>query len=268
MSVEVRSVVKSADRVLDIFEVLAQKARPLSHTELAGELGIPKSSLSQLLANLVHRSYLSFDAASGSYELGSGLRGLVERQTRMASLPELAQPLCDRITRTTGESSSLNVRREYQVEKVCGSNSSHPLTYSMRLGELAPMHAVSSGRALLATFNDKELRDYLATVKLTAITKHTTTTAAELRSKLEKVRKLGVAWSFEEFTPGIVGVAVAAFHDGEPVGAFNIAMPKVRDEPDHRRRMVLALQDAAGSLEKDLSARRTRSAAAEAKVGR
>jgi DNA-binding IclR family transcriptional regulator len=55
---------------------------------------------------------------------------------------------------------------------------------------------------------------------------------------------------------GIIGIAVAVSHQGEPVGAFNIALPKVRDEPHHRRRMLSALRDAAASLEKDLDALR------------
>lgn len=195
--------------------MLAQKARPLSHAELATELGIPKSSLSQLLANLVNRTYLTFDARRSTYEFGDGFKRLNERRTRISSLPELAQPLCDRITRVTGESSSLNLRRDFEVERVCGSNSSHPLTYSMQVGELAPMYAVSSGKALLATFSERELNEYLSNVKLKSLTKHTITSATALRREIAEVRKLGVAWSFEEFTPGIIGVAVLAFVERE-----------------------------------------------------
>lgn len=254
MTMEGRSVVKSADRVLDIFEVLAQKARPMSHTELAAELRIPKSSLSQLLSNLVNRTYLTFDPARSCYEFGNGLKQLIDRRNRIGSLPELAQPLCDRITRMTGESSSLNLRRDDQVERVCGSNSTQPLTFSMKLGELAPMYAVSSGKVLLALLEQDALNAYLSSVKLTPITKHTITSVQKLRREIDEVRKTGVAWSLEEYTPGIIGIAVAVRHEGEPVGAFNIALPKVRDDPQHRRKMVGALRDAAASLEKDLSA--------------
>jgi DNA-binding IclR family transcriptional regulator len=254
MSQRPRSVVKSADRVLDIFEVLAQKSRPLSHAELGAELGIPKSSLSQLLANLVERTYLRFDGARGTYELGDGFNRLIDRRSRMASLADLAQPLCERITKITGESSSLNLRRDLYVERVCGANSSHALTFSMKIGELAPMYAVSSGKVLLATLNDRELDVYLSAVKLEAITKHTLVSPSKLRKELSVIKKTGVAWSFEEFTPGIVGVAVAAYVGAEPIGALNIALPKVRDTEQHRQALVAALRSAAASLEKDLLA--------------
>jgi DNA-binding IclR family transcriptional regulator len=254
MALDRGSVVKSADRVLDIFELLAQKARPMSHTEVALALGIPKSSLSQLLANLVSRRYLTLDQAKGSYELGEGLKRLVVQQNRTSSLPEMAQPLCDRITRMTGESSSLNMRREDRVERVCGSNSTQQLTYSMKMGELAPLYAVSSGKAILAKLDQDALNAYFSTVQFASITKHTITSVSKLRRDINEVRKSGVAWSFEEYTPGIIGVAVAVCHEEQPVGAFNIALPSVRDDPQHRREMVSALRDAASILEKELKA--------------
>lgn len=254
MTNENRSVVKSADRVLDILEVLAQKGRPLTHSDLSKELGIPKSSMSQLLGNLADRHYLLFTPGPNTYAIGERLLHLVERQRKNVTLPKLAQPLCDRITRITGESSSLNLRRDGGVERVCGSNSTQPLTFSMNLGEIAPLYAVSSGKVLLAYMSEEELADYLKVTKLVAITKKTVTSAALLKGELDKIRKRGAAWSLEEFTPGIVGVAVPAFHDGTVVGAFNIAMPSVRDSPAHREHIVRVLKDAAVSLGKDIEA--------------
>jgi DNA-binding IclR family transcriptional regulator len=247
-----RSLVKSADRVLDVLEVLAHKGRPLTHTELSVELSIPKSSLSQLLANLVERGYVAFAAGPNTYGIGTKLMELVERQRRNVTLPGLAQPLCDRITRITDESSSLNLRRDDFVERVCGASSTQPLNFSIKLGELAPMYAVSSGKVLLAWMSEEELATYFATTKLVAFTKRTITSVAALRRELGQVRKNSAAWSVEEYTPGIVGVAVPVFHEGAPIGAFNIAMPHVRDNASHRRRLVSALRDAAISLERAL----------------
>ena len=52
--------VKSADRVLDLLELLTRRGKAMSHTELSLALGIPKSSLTQLLRNLTDRGYLLF----------------------------------------------------------------------------------------------------------------------------------------------------------------------------------------------------------------
>jgi DNA-binding IclR family transcriptional regulator len=46
---------------------------------------------------------------------------------------------------------------------------------------------------------------------------------------LEEVRKTGVAYSFEEWTPGIVGVGVAVLGpDNFPIGSINFAIPAAR----------------------------------------
>lgn len=248
-----KPVVKSADRVLDLFELLAHKGRALTHSELCAELGIPKSSLTQLVGNLVERGYLSFTPGPNAYGIGDRLMSLVERQRHNVTLPELAQPLCDRITRLTGESSSLNLRRDGVMQRVCGANSTQPLTFSMSVGQTAPLYAVSSGKVVLAWLAETALDAYLQSTPLKAITKSTVTSQAKLRRELKEVRRTGVAWSVEEYTLGIVGAAVPVFGSApEPLGAFNIAMPNVRDDPRHRQRLVGALREAASSLQKDL----------------
>src|SRR5689334_1290582 len=61
------SAVKSADRVLDILQLLARQGSALSHHEIGTSLGIPKSSLTHLLRNLVAREFLSLDPGPGTY---------------------------------------------------------------------------------------------------------------------------------------------------------------------------------------------------------
>jgi DNA-binding IclR family transcriptional regulator len=54
--------------------------------------------------------------------------------------------------------------------------------------------------------------------------------------------------SIEDYTPGIVGVAVPVFVDGPArLGAFNVAKPSVREVPAHRQRLVSMLRDLAAA---------------------
>lgn len=246
-------VVKSADRVLDLLELLARKAHGLTHAELSSALEIPKSSLTQLLGNLEARRYLRFAPGPNVYTLGPALLDLVGRGRVAVGLVELAQPIAERITKQTGESSSLNLLRGDQVQRVCGANASQPLQFSMTIGELAPLYAVSSGKMLLATMPDDQREAYLARVRPMKITARTIVSPTALRRQLREAASEGVAYSFEEFTPGIVGIAVAVRDEGgEVVGALNVAMPTVRDSPGHRRAIVAALRDGARRLEADL----------------
>src|SRR4051794_22701981 len=60
----VQSEVKSAARVLDVLELFSAGQDPLSVTDVARKLGIPKSSTQGLLTTLVGRGYLARDGTA------------------------------------------------------------------------------------------------------------------------------------------------------------------------------------------------------------
>src|SRR3546814_16066677 len=72
--------VKSADRVLNLLELLAFTPTAQSFTELSQALAIPKSSLFQLLKNLLNRGYVRQDEDTGRYLLGDKVRDLVTKR--------------------------------------------------------------------------------------------------------------------------------------------------------------------------------------------
>ena len=73
MSDSPQAAVKSADRVLDLFELLAHSGREMPHSEIAEVLQIPKSSLTQLLRNLIGRGYVEVTPNGRGYRLGATL---------------------------------------------------------------------------------------------------------------------------------------------------------------------------------------------------
>jgi DNA-binding IclR family transcriptional regulator len=248
-------VVKSADRLLDLLEMLIQRRHGLTHAKLSAELGIPKSSLTQLLGNLVERGYLSFKPGPNLYEIGPRLVELVERQAQTMNIPRIAQRFCDQLTRETGESSAFYLPAGDESERICGANSSQSLTFNMRIGETAPLYATSSGKVMLAWMSDDELNAYLSRVELRGFTVKTFTRAAALKKGIEQVRNDGLAWSVEEYTQGIIGLAApVAQSERKLLGVLNIAYPSARDSPAQRSRLGLALCAAASGLGDALSA--------------
>src|SRR5262245_32664827 len=69
------AAVKSADRTVELLEVLASFDRRLTLTELHRELSYPKSSLYMLLQTLVARGWIEVDPDRGTY--GIGVRALL-----------------------------------------------------------------------------------------------------------------------------------------------------------------------------------------------
>lgn len=143
--------VKSADRVLDVLELLAQRGQDMSHTDMSETLGIPKSSLSQLLRNLTSRGYLDYSAVSRGYRLGEAVSRLAGRAMQGRSILGLVEPVLLEITEACHESSAFNQLSGMQSEVVASVSSSQRLVSHMRKGDLAPLYATSGGKALLAS---------------------------------------------------------------------------------------------------------------------
>jgi len=62
-----QGTVKSARRVLEIFEYFAVTHAPVTLKELSTRLGYPLSSTSQLLKSLQALGYLRYDSATRTY---------------------------------------------------------------------------------------------------------------------------------------------------------------------------------------------------------
>lgn len=237
-----QAAVKSADRVLDLFELLAQGGREMSHSDIAEVLQIPKSSLTQLLKNLIARGYVEVSANGRLYRLGQTLLNLSRSAARIRDLAQQAETFLTEITNEIGESSALNQRKGDHSEVVATVLGPARLVAHMRLGDLAPLYATSGGKAILAHLPAPVRDDYLSRVRFEAATPATLKTAAALKKQLTAVRDTGLAYSFQEWTPGIVGIAVPVIDAmGAPLGSINVAIPAARFDADMRQRAERSL---------------------------
>ncbi len=229
MAEEQNTQVKSADRVLDLFELLSRSSRGVSHSNIADRLGIPKSSLTPLLRNMVVRGYIAAGPDGRSYQLGPQLLQLVRIGRIASDLAKEATSCLQQATRDVGETSAFNQLHDDQLEVVATVTGRHRLTTHMKVGDVAPLYATSGGKAMLALMPEDYRNEYFKRVQMEASTKATIVKRKELEKQLEEIKKTGVAYSFEEWTPGIVGVGVAVpGPDGFPIGAVNFAIPAAR----------------------------------------
>jgi DNA-binding IclR family transcriptional regulator len=266
MSNEPTSTVKSADRVLDLFELLARWGAEMSHTELVDALQIPKSSLTQLLRNLVNRGYVEFLPETKSYRLGEAFVRLSRQSGESRNLLSIIQPILQDLTDLTRETSALNQLKGDQAEVVATVPSPQRLVSHMRTGDMAPLYATSGGKALLANLPTAMRDDYLRNVVFEPITPKTIRSKRELQKQINAVLDEGVAYSFEEFTPGIVGVGVPILSETAfPLGSLNIAVPSVRFSKQLQAKAIEALRAGAERARRQYLAMDTRAGRKAAK---
>ena len=240
------SQVKSATRTLDIIEYVVAHDRPLVAQDIAVALGIPVSSLSYLLGTLVDRGYLNRDGRR--YSAGPGLQRLQARSSEF-TLAERAAPLVRTLRVQLNETTSFFVRTGWEVEAIVTETSDQALRYAVPTGSRLPMHALASGKALLAALPDDELDRYFAESERTRFTPSTVTGEKALRREIEEIRKIGIALTDEEFSLGIRGIGRVVTVGGEAVGALSVAVPKARFDQTTQARVTLLLERTASLLE-------------------
>lgn len=248
-----RATVKSADRVLTLFELLGRWGCEMSHAEIADIMGIPKSSLSQLLRNLVERGWLGYSPTTRKYLLGPAIIGLARGAAQAEDVVALAGPTLTELAAVTSETAALNVLRGDLAETVATALGSETLLAVMRLGQRAPLYTTSYGKVLLAYSSDEMQDDYLSRIKLVAVTSKTICAVKQLRSQLQTIRREGVAYSFEEQVPGIVGTARPVFSpNGNVIGAISIASAAIRYDRRLGAQISQAIAQATAKLSQQL----------------
>lgn len=232
--VSARPVVKSADRALDVIEYVTAVTPAPTFTQIVRALGLPKSSLSQLLSNLVARRYLDLDASTATYRPGEGLLALVRRASAAIPLRALVTPVLERLRDELNETAGFYVRHGDEIELVGAAASRHALVYIMNIGECAPLYAISPGKIVLAYMSADELDGWIERTKLRRFTETTITSPAALRREVARVRREGFAYSDAEYSRGIQGIACAVVAEDRLVGSVNVSIPQVRfDEKLH-----------------------------------
>lgn len=221
--------VKSAGRVLDIFEALSASPRGLSFTALQQALGIPKSSLHALLDVLVARGYLELDAARRVYTVGIRLWERSQAYQRHHDLVKEALPAMETIVGAINETVQLATLDGLENVYLAKVDSSHPLRLQSEVGKRLPAYATGLGKALLAELEAGPLAVQLRDQALVPFTPHTLANADALLAELARTHARGFAIDNQEFTPGLCCLAVPiADHRGVTAAAISVSIPLTR----------------------------------------
>ncbi|HWV55493.1 IclR family transcriptional regulator [Pseudorhodoplanes sp.] len=241
--------------MLDVLELFVTTRRPMSHSEIAGELNIPKSSLTQLLRNLESRGYLTFTPGANTYSPGPAIAKLASSLRVSFDIASIAQPIIDLVAKRVQETTSVSVLRGNEVERVATANAiQRPLRYWMTVGERMPLHATSAGKAIMAFLPAKDRNEIISSLPLSKTTSKTIGSIAALKSELKRTAEEKVAYSNEEFELGVFGISVPILDAKQrPVASLGVVFPSVRDTAAHRDAILKALRDGGRRLEDEVN---------------
>ncbi len=213
------TVIKSAARVLEIFEYFSERQTPASVGDIARNLGFPQSSTSVLLKSLYSLGYLDYDPQARLYTptmriafLGSWVQQRALGGNNLISVLE-------QIHAETGELVLLGMQNGVTVQYAHIVESTHPVRMHLKIGTRRPITRAAVGRVLLSLHPDAEIKKILRRVNSEETVAANRTKESDLLDEIEKIRAFGFAETSGSMTPG--GGVIATLLDipeGPPMG--------------------------------------------------
>ena len=219
--------VTAVDRVIDIFEAFRSHGRPLSLTDLAQAVAMPKSTCHAIVNTLTARGYLY--TLAHPRELYPTRRMLDVTREIYASDPliEHTTPLLEELRNATSETVILGKRQGDAVVYLQVIEGLHAIRYSASPGDIKPLHSSAIGKALLGAQKEAALRAWSADRALPEITPATITVPDRLIADVLQSRQAGFFQTRGENVDDVWAVA-AFFTVGRETLAVAVAGPRHR----------------------------------------
>jgi DNA-binding IclR family transcriptional regulator len=226
-------------RASAILRQLALAPRGRSLAELADAVDLPRSTVHRLVKALELEGFVTPVTATAGFRLGPGLLQLANT-SRDWLVARLHRELLD-LSERLGETVDLAVLAGDRVLFIDQVVRPQRLQTVSAVGVSFALHSTANGKALLASLDERQVRDLLPS-RLPRLTRHTVTGIRALLAELEDVRATGIAWDREENDIGICAVGTAI---ETPVGvlvAVSVPVPASRfaDRGDALARALLA----------------------------
>lgn len=218
-----------SQRNLQILEVIAQEARPLTATEINVSLKLPKPTIHRLVANLESEGYLMRHLDGRSYLPGQKLRAMMLGVMRAGHHQLPQRDILIRLNDQVGETCNLSIPDGDAMVYVDRVETQWPLRIQLQIGSRVPLHATAGGKVSLAQMDETSLERLLKHIQLKAYTENTLTSTQQLRAELVQIRKQGYATDSEEFVPGMIAVAVPVIaRNGTMIATISFHAPAQR----------------------------------------
>jgi IclR family pca regulon transcriptional regulator len=245
-------VVQAFVRGLAVIRAFDAENSELTLSDVARRAGVTRAAAGRFLRTLQSLGYVRNDGRS--FALTPRVLELGYSYLSALSLPEVAQPHLEALSRDVGESASAAVLDGTEIVYVARVPVRRIMSVGITVGTRFPAAVTSMGRVLLAAASIDERDRILDAGPVTPRTPRTLTDPAAVRQELDRVRTQGWARVDGELESGLQSLAAPVHgRDGAVVAAINLSMASGRyPEVEVTDRLIPALLAAARDIEADL----------------
>jgi IclR family transcriptional regulator, KDG regulon repressor len=219
--------VKSADRTLDIFELLAAEPNGLTVSQISQRLDLARSSTHGLVRTLHARGYLMQNGGR-RFHLGARLIQLGLNVVDRLELRAAARGPLERLVAATHDTALLVVPDRgdlLYVDKVLSD--ARDVRTDPRVSSRRPLQCSSLGKALLAALDDRAVGEIIESIGLERATEYSLTDRDALMQDIAQTRARGYSVDAQEALVGVwcVGAPVRD-HTGRSIAAISLSTIK------------------------------------------
>ncbi|MCH4249780.1 MAG: IclR family transcriptional regulator [Microbacteriaceae bacterium] len=224
---------RNTANILRILTFLSEQQDAVAAQTISQRLGIPRSTVYELLGTLAEYGYAVPLSISHRYSLGTRAFELSSAYSRQKPLTRLGQALLRTLVDRIGEAAHLAVLQGTDVVYLAEERAPHRPLLITESGVRLPAAQTASGRALMAWLPRAQIRAmYPHANALPDGAEGSPKTPAELLRMLGETAERGYATEIEEVTPGLASVVVPVLgRDSWPIAAMGITFELER-HPD------------------------------------
>ena len=233
-------------KALTLLNLFSANRTEMGLAEIVRLSGRDKATVHRHLVELQENGFLEQHPVTRAYRLGPALLRLSAVREAAFPIRALLRPIVTELAEATGELAHASLLQGNILSPLIFHDPrAHGVQVHFDQSEMLPLHATSSGLAVLAFSTGDYLKDYLSG-RLDAHTAHTPTDPERLTRLIDETRQTGLGRLDGAFDAEVSSEGAAVFGpDGMPVGAISVAVPTVRAKPDKMAEIGDALLEAA-----------------------
>ena len=246
---ERRDGIQVIARTASLLRALAANTEGLTPQAIADHCDIPRPTVYRLVKALAAEDFVRM-LPNGRVLIGPGLMQVAIANTR--DIRHDMRPFLEQLAREIDGHTEEAVLYAGEVLFVDQYVTRRVMNAVTNVGTRSPLHCSANGKALLASLPLSEVEDILPR-ELQRMTEHTITDREVLKAQVAEARLSGLAFDFEEYTPGIC--ACGAFVRSVMGDVVSIAAVVNKEHWEaHRDEIVAAVMHARDAAQAALGA--------------
>jgi IclR family acetate operon transcriptional repressor len=240
---------QAALRAVRLLKLFTIERSEMGLAEISKLSGLNKTTTHRLLRALQSEGLIDRSSLTARYSLGAGLMALGVQALASSDLRRRVRPLLRSLANETGETATLEVPIENSMLILDEVTGRHVVSAAGIVGTRWPLHATSTGKAVLA-FDDNWYERLVDPLK--PLTRNTLVSKESFRPELIEIRRRGYAVTVDELEIGFTAVAtVIRGALGDVQGALSIGGPTHRLTSARRAELGASLCKVASMLSPD-----------------